>query len=78
MKIKVGQLKKVILPLLLLISLCFNILYLFNIIAVRINLLPAKTQESQYKTFKHFWDSPGAQTDTIRNNDSIDRFKPKN
>jgi hypothetical protein len=77
MKIKVVQLKKTILPLLLLISLCFNILYLFSIIDVKIHLLPTKTQESQYKMFKHFWDSPCAQPDTIRNNDSIDRFKPK-
>lgn len=77
MKIKLGQLKKIILPLLLIISLCFNILYLFNVIDFKINLIPSRTQELQNKTFKQFIDSP-LPYDTIRVNDSIYRYKPNN
>ena len=58
MKIKIGQRKKIILPILLFISLCFNILYLFDIIDIKINLPPSKNQKVQYKTFKKFIDSP--------------------
>jgi hypothetical protein len=78
MKVKTGQSKKVILPLLLFISLCFNILYPFNIIDFRINLFPAKTQELQNKTFKHFWDSPIIYTDSIISIDNVDSVKPNN
>ena len=77
MKIKIGQLKKIILPLLLFISLCFNILYLFNIIDFKINLIPYKTQELQNKTFKQFIDSPINSIDSIRNDDTVERIKPK-
>ena len=77
MKIKIGQSKKVILPLLLFISLCFNILYLFDIIDFKINPIPSKTQELQNKTFKQFWDSPIIRLDSVRNNDTVERFKPK-
>jgi hypothetical protein len=65
MKTEIGQLKKIILPLLLFISLCFNILYLFNIIDFRINLIPSKTQELQNKTFKKYIDSPIIPFDSI-------------
>ncbi len=58
MKTGKGQLKKIILPLLLFISLLFNILYLFNIIDFKIDLIPSKTQELQDRTFKKFIDSP--------------------
>ena len=77
MKIKIDQLKKIILPLLLSISLCFNILYLFNIIDIRINLIPSATQKLPSKTFKHYWDSPIVQPWSIRINDSLDRNKFK-
>jgi hypothetical protein len=65
MKTEISQLKKIILPLLLFISLCFNILYLFNIIDFKINLIPSKTQELQNKTFKKFIDSPIIPFDNI-------------
>ena len=58
MKIKIGQRKKIILPILLFLSLCFNILYLFDIIDIKINLSPSKNQKLQNKTFKKFIDSP--------------------
>jgi hypothetical protein len=58
MKTEKGQLKKYILPLLLFISLCFNILYFFNILDFKINPIPSKTQELQDRTFKKFIDSP--------------------
>ncbi len=58
MKIKIGQRKKIILPILLFISLFFNILYLFDIIDIKINLSPSKNQKLQNKTFKNFIDSP--------------------
>jgi hypothetical protein len=80
MKIKTGKLKKIILPLLFFISLCFNILYLFNIIDFKINLKPSGTKELQNKTFKQFWDSPIVTIDSIRdlrNNDTVERFKPE-
>ena len=65
MKTEIGQLKKIILPLVLFISLCFNILYLFNIIDFKINLIPSKNQEFQNKTFKKFIDSPIIPLDSI-------------
>ena len=65
MKTEISQLKKIILSLLLFISLCFNILYLFNIIDFKINLIPSKTQELQNKTFKKFIDSPIIPFDSI-------------
>jgi hypothetical protein len=74
MKIKTGQLKKIILPLLLFISLCFNILFLFNLIDFKISLSPSKTQELQNKTFKQFEDSPIIPFDSIikiRPNDTL-------
>lgn len=58
MKIKKGHCKKIILPILLFISLCFNILYLPDIIDVKINLSTSKNQKLQNKTFKKFIDSP--------------------
>ena len=58
MKIKIGHCKKIILPILLFISLCFNILYLPDIIDVKINLSTSKNQKLQNKTFKKFIDSP--------------------
>ena len=58
MKIKIGQRKKIILPILLFISLCFNILYLFDLIDIKINLSPSKNQKLQNNTFKKFIDSP--------------------
>jgi hypothetical protein len=58
MKIKISQRKRIILPILLFISLCFNILYLFDIIDIKINLSPSKNQKLQNKTFKKFIDSP--------------------
>ena len=75
MKIKIGLLKKIILPFLLFISLCFNILYLFNIIDIRINLIPSGSQKFQNKTFKRFIDSPILQ-ETIRIDDSVEGSKP--
>jgi hypothetical protein len=77
MKIKLDRPKKIILPLLLFISLCFNILYFFNIIDIRINLIPSATQKLPNKTFKHYWDSHIDQPETIRINDSLDRNKLK-
>ena len=65
MKTEKSQLKRIILPLLLIISLCFNILYLFNIIDFKLNLIPSKTQELQNKTFKKFIDSPIIPLDSI-------------
>ena len=65
MKTEKSQLKKIILPLLLIISLCFNILYLFNIIDFKLNLIPSKTLELQNKTFKKFIDSPIIPLDSI-------------
>ena len=65
MKTEISQLKKIILPLLLFISLCFNILYLFNIIDFKINVIPSKPQELQNKTFKKFIDSPIIPLDSI-------------
>jgi hypothetical protein len=76
MKIKTGQIKKIFLPLLLFISLCFNILYFLNIIDIRINLVPSKAQELQNKTLKRFIDSP-ILPETIRINDSVEEIKPK-
>jgi hypothetical protein len=58
MKIKIGQRKKIILPILLFLSLCFNILYLFDIIDIKINLPPSKNQKLQNNSFKKFIDSP--------------------
>jgi hypothetical protein len=58
MKIKIGQRKKIILPILLFISLCFNILYLFDLIDIKINLFPSKNQKLQNNSFKKFIDSP--------------------
>lgn len=58
MKINIGQSKKIILPILLFISLWFNLLYLFDIIDIKINLSPSKNQKLQNKTFKKFVDSP--------------------
>ena len=58
MKIKISQRKKIILPILLFVSLFFNILYLFDIIDVKINFPPSKNQKLQNKTFKKFIDSP--------------------
>lgn len=58
MKIKIGQHKKLILPILLFISLCFNILYLFDLIDIKINLFPSKNQKLHNNTFKKFIDSP--------------------
>ena len=65
MKTEISRLKRIILPLLLIISLCFNILYLFNIIDFKLNLIPSKTQELQNKTFKKFIDSPIIPLDSI-------------
>ncbi len=65
MKTEIGQRKKIILPLVLFISLCFNILYLFNIIDFEINLIPSKNQEFQNKAFKKFIDSPIIPLDSI-------------
>lgn len=58
MKIKIGQCKKIVLPILLFISLFFNLLYLFDIIDIKINLSPSKNQKLQNKTIKKFIDSP--------------------
>jgi len=58
MKTEIIQLKNIIFPLVLFISLCFNILYLFNIIDFKINIISSRTQELQNKTFKKFIDSP--------------------
>ena len=58
MKTKFSLSKKTIIPLILFISLCFNILYLFNIIDIKINLFPSKNQNLQNKTIKKFIDSP--------------------
>jgi hypothetical protein len=76
MKIKIGRSKEVILLLSLFISLVLNILYLFNIIDFKINIISSKTEELQHKTFKHFIDSP-LPNDKIRVLDSMERFKPK-
>lgn len=54
----IGHFKKTILPVLLFISLCFNILYIFNIIDFKISPSLSKTQEFKNKTFKKFIDSP--------------------
>jgi hypothetical protein len=65
MKTKLGQFKKIILPILLFISLCFNILLLLNRIDFKINHIPSKTQELQNKSFKKFIDSPTIPFDKI-------------
>lgn len=75
MKIKRGQLKKRFLPLLLFISLCFNILYFLNIIDIGINFIPSKTHGSQNKSFKRFIDSP-ILPEIIRINDTVEGIKP--
>ena len=77
MKIKIGQCKKVILPILLFISLCFNILYLFDIIDIEINLSPSKNQKLQHKTLKKFIDSPIIPFDSIMKIELNDTLKRK-
>ena len=77
MKIKIGQRKKIILPILLFISLYFNILYLFDIIDIKINLSPSKNQKLQNKTFKKFIDSPIIPIDSIIKIERNDTLKKK-
>jgi hypothetical protein len=78
MEIRISQFRKLVFPLLFIISLCFNILFLLNLITFRINLFPSRDKELHIKTFKNFWDSPIVNPDSIIKNDSINRFKPKN
>lgn len=59
MRIEIKQLKESVLPVLLAISICCNILYLFGIIEFKIRLLPQKTHEIEKQFLKHnFIDSP--------------------
>jgi len=53
MRIEIKQLKKLILPILLVISICFNLLYLFDIIEFKIG----HESENQFLKFD-FIDSP--------------------
>jgi hypothetical protein len=77
MKIKISQRKKIILPILLFISLFFNILYLFDIIDIKINLSPSKNQKLQHKTLKKFIDSPIIPIDSIMQIELNDTLKRK-
>jgi hypothetical protein len=59
MRNEIKQPKKLVLPILLVISICFNILYLFGIIDFKIRLIPQKTHQVGKQFLKHnFIDSP--------------------
>jgi len=77
MKIKIGHYKKIVLPILLFISLCFNILCLFNIIDIKINPSPSKNQKLQNKTLNKFIDSPIITIDSIIKIERNDTLKKR-
>ena len=59
MRIAIKQPKKLILPIVLALSICINLLYLFRIIEFKIGLFPRKTQELEKQNMKpNFIDSP--------------------
>jgi hypothetical protein len=73
MKIKIDQPKSLILPIVLFLSLCLNLLYLFNMIDFKIYPAPPKTQELQNHIFKtNYIDAP---IERRRNIDSINKLK---
>ena len=70
MKEKLKELKKLIIPLLLFISISLNLLYFFNILNFRIFLIPPKAQEIQNQKMPNYIDSPPEYLKIIPNIDS--------
>jgi hypothetical protein len=72
MKEKLNQPKKLILPVILFISLSINLLYFFNVLNLKIFLIPSKSQEIQNQKMPNYIDSPIIKS---RNLDSLKRLE---
>jgi hypothetical protein len=72
MKENLKQSRKIILPLLLSISVCINLLYFFSILNLKIPLVPSNNQENQNREMFKYIDSP---IPRLRDQDSLNRFK---